>query len=846
MLLNTPARRGGIIPLVALILVAMMAMLALAIDIGLIATARTQCQNAADVAAMAATRQLNGDTAANNNYAQAAPTAKAAAANNNILNTAVDPALVQVNVGYYAYDSTLQRFIANFSGTKPATESWSAAQADLSAARPTFFAKLFNVSAFNVGASATAVHRPRDIALVLDFSGSMKYSSEPAYPSSGDITGSLNPDPAIPMFGHWSAMSSVMRRTTLYVDSGGETHAPNNLTMDTENGSAIVRDFLYRDGSGYLSNAFHRVAATYNAMTWACPAPSDWDVQSDTTHTYVGDKWPGKNKNVSNGYAATVQEYLTGSNTTQTATHNKSSTTGGGTGAFDPANHNVPTTQEGYGPNFKGYSMGPGYYGKTFYVWPPDPRWHPTDATLQLDWRKRFFYDYGTATPLGGNSTSSTADNRVDNTKLWDSSGYWREAGTSSSYSINYNAILAWLKSGPQVLPPNLRAGRVLYYSAIPDSIPSSGGTEDQRFWRSYIDYVIGAGTTTVQKQTLYGRQSSAWGTMKVTAKSSLNSTASTRPFMHYNDNPIRPRAHFWFGPLSMVCFLGDNNSSSYSRNWLPGTCHEAQCWQLKAGIQSALKDIEKNHPNDWVSLNYFSGLQGYTTPRVTMGRDYTRMKNALFFPFNQLDNLGSATAEVRPYNSSFSDTAAGNVPNAAGSTSPECGFMVAYNQLSSRSGFNGRRGAAKIVIFETDGVPNTPCSATFTNGGMYNSMYSSLSVGSNIGNNDPTVVSQALAVVSRICALDTATQPGYSSQKVPARVHAIAFGDLFQSGSTRATQALDFLLKVQQNGNTSSSTATSIESYKIITGDYNTRVENLRKAMERIMQSGVQVSLIR
>ena len=24
---------------------------------------------------------------------------------------------------------------------------------------------------------------------------------------------------------------------------------------------------------------------------------------------------------------------------------------------------------------FQGYSMGPGYYGKTFYIWPPDPRY---------------------------------------------------------------------------------------------------------------------------------------------------------------------------------------------------------------------------------------------------------------------------------------------------------------------------------------------------------------------------------------------------------------------------------------------------------------------------------------
>jgi hypothetical protein len=73
-----------------------------------------------------------------------------------------------------------------------------------------------------------------------------------------------------------------------------------------------------------------------------------------------------------------------------------------------------------------------------------------------------------------------------------------------------------------------------------------------------------------------------------------------------------------------------------------------------------------------------------------------------------------------------------------------------------------------------------------------------------------------------------------------------IAFGDLFETNQTQSQNALAFLLDVQQAGNTSSATDTSIESYKIITGDYTTRIDNIRQAMERIMQSGIQVSLIR
>ena len=77
--------------------------------------------------------------------------------------------------------------------------------------------------------------------------------------------------------------------------------------------------------------------------------------------------------------------------------------------------------------------------------------------------------------------------------------------------------------------------------------------------------------------------------------------------------------------------------------------------------------------------------------------------------------------------------------------------------------------------------------------------------------------------------------------------VHALAFGQLFESTTTSPMKqaALDFLLAVQQDGKTSSSSDTSIESYKIITGDYNTRIDKIRQALERIMDSGIQVSLI-
>ena len=39
---------------------------------------------------------------------------------------------------------------------------------------------------------------------------------------------------------------------------------------------------------------------------------------------------------------------------------------------------------------FNGYTQGPGYWGKTFFIWPPDPT---------NDWRKKYFTFSGTARP---------------------------------------------------------------------------------------------------------------------------------------------------------------------------------------------------------------------------------------------------------------------------------------------------------------------------------------------------------------------------------------------------------------------------------------------------------------
>ena len=466
------------------------------------------------------------------------------------------------------------------------------------------------------------------------------------------------------------------------------------------------------------------------------------------------------------------------------------------------------------------------------------------------DWRKRFFFNGGTTTPLGGDNSRQLWDNAARD------SSSWRQA-SGTSYAINYTAILAWIKSGPQVLPaqPPRRPGAVLL--GHPRHHPGHrAAPSDQRFWRAYIDYVIGTGDAThaAADAATAGRPTRAGarcGSRPSRASAQTASPATRRPYMHYNDNPIRPRLHFWFGPLTMLCFLVGQQRSSYDRNWLPGTCHESQCWQLKAGINSALDDIQKNHPNDWVVADLLlRPAAAYTTPRVPLGRDYTRMKNALFFPFTLLDNLGDPNAEIRPYNSELQLTPRRQHPQRQRRHLPGDGLQGRLQPVLQRAPATTAAAARpRWSSSRRTACPTRGRRAPSPTAAAYNSLLHQprRSAATSATTTRRCVTDAMAAVADRSATWTRRRRPGYSTAKTPARVHAIAFGDLFETTSTHEDRRRwTSCWTCRRSATRRRPTATSIETYKIITGDYNTRIENLRQALERIMQSGVQVSLIR
>ena len=199
--LPSARREGAVLPLVTICLVGLVGMVALAIDVGMMAVARTQAQSAADVAALAGARALDGKTA-NNNKVNAEAEAVEAATANSILDTRITAAQVTMaKAGVYRYDTSTQRFKSDFQTGPAALEAYGTMRVKISTEQDTYFGRVLGVNSMTVGAESTAVHRPRDIVISLDFSGSMKYSSEFNYPPiSGTtlVTGGLTRTPTSP------------------------------------------------------------------------------------------------------------------------------------------------------------------------------------------------------------------------------------------------------------------------------------------------------------------------------------------------------------------------------------------------------------------------------------------------------------------------------------------------------------------------------------------------------------------------------------------------------------------------------------------------------------------------
>ncbi len=95
-------------------MVILVGFLALAIDVGMMAIAKTQVQQTADLAVLTAMRTLNGNSSINYNQTAATTNAQNVVTYNTILGQSVAASQLQLTFGSYDYSSTTSSFSANF------------------------------------------------------------------------------------------------------------------------------------------------------------------------------------------------------------------------------------------------------------------------------------------------------------------------------------------------------------------------------------------------------------------------------------------------------------------------------------------------------------------------------------------------------------------------------------------------------------------------------------------------------------------------------------------------------------------------------------------------------------
>ena len=842
-------RRGVTMPLIAVTIVTICGFVALAVDVGRVALARVQVQSAADVAAMAGARTLNGVLP--QDLTAASASAVNSATSYKVLGAAIPSSGVTVKHGTYRYDTTNKKFGPAYALN--AGELYNLTQVTVSLQSGTTFARIFGASAFTVSGTGTAAHGPRDVAVVIDYSGSMNDESDlwnsvyfmdngQAAPNNTNFI-SNNTESVYPKFGHYSNEKNYSDYTNYANLLCPAADASNALTGNTAIGKCNV-SISTLGIPALVSDFWSNARGASAAGAFAAPPDANLDAYNQVkAASGGGDQYLHNGNAAASPFAPTLFQ-VNGNSTTKN-------------GGFESKGYKQ---FNGLTPGTLGYIQGPRYWGKTFFIWPPDPT---------NDWRQKFF---------GNGTATATAATPFDNTKLWDSSGNWLDP--SGNYTINYKNILAWIKTAPNAFPAVLRSGNTLFYDTIPIDVPAASYVHavlnttivdpNQRFWKEYIDYALGVWRDPYgnvhhpETQPMSYGPDYTFGTIQVTAP------PGGGKYMDYKDNPERPRHRMWFGPMTMIQFMSDTGL-------LPGTTHDIAMYPMKTGLGGAIQDIQANHPNDLVAVvpynrpvyNDDPPVNGaFNVAQYSLSTNYQGMIDSLWVPPN------SGSSDVRPWDANAALTPRSH--NDFDSNTASCqGLMLAYNQLSSSStlraldqgaspgvGGLGRVGAQRVVIYETDGLSNinTVPALGFNNGGVNDSYYNILP--GQTMTHDYNTTPALFQVAQNICNKSDGTSgtpagyasftpnlgyPGYATASQPASIECLAFGVVFELPSATQAGAVSLLQTIAGIGGTTfpSSASDPTDGYRWCTGTITQRETKLRQAFTNIMNKSVPIKLI-
>lgn len=156
-------RRGNVVVLSAILLVVMVALVAFAVDVGLMTMTRTEMHRATDAAALAGASELINGT----------PAAQAEAVSYLTKNQVGTKTLAasDATIDFGRWDTANRTF--TITADRP-----NAIRVNASTSMPTMFGKVMGGQDFTPQSESIAIYQPREICMVLDYSGSMCFDSQ--------------------------------------------------------------------------------------------------------------------------------------------------------------------------------------------------------------------------------------------------------------------------------------------------------------------------------------------------------------------------------------------------------------------------------------------------------------------------------------------------------------------------------------------------------------------------------------------------------------------------------------------------------------------------------------------
>ena len=680
------------------------ACVALAIDVGRLAVAQSECQNAADVAAITGVRTLT--TGSGTNQTAATTNAQNAAIANLILGQTLAAAEIAVTHGAYHYNSTSQTFAPAF--PPQSGDNYGLTQVVITHKLPGTFSTIFGITSMTVSATAAATYQPRDVAIVLDYSGSMNNESDvwncESYLGSMENTPN-DTNPVFPQFGPYKPDLLPQRHSAVHQQRQPRRHVQRHPVGGRVPG--LGQRFLPEQLRRRRESRLH---ARLDHLQ--CP--------------HGGRQLPPGQRHLRPHLERRRQPQLR-------------------------------VLSRIY--QFQGLYPGAGLLGEDVLHLAPAADQRLAEAVLRAHQRHAAERQHpvmeqrrGLAKPGGQLHHQLQSHPQLD------------QEHRPQSLSVPVVRQHPLLQQHPQRragggLQPrpaqqqHQRRGRRHHRSALLEGVHR---LRHRRLARSQREHpepghapraAIGPDFTAGNGKAL-----------QITGPD-YKYKSSYAAFIDPNDNPKRPRHRLWFGPMTMIQFMSDTGL-------FPGTTHDVSMVFAKLGINGALQDVQNNHPNDLVALCMFSRppYQGDPTAvgqfpyaRNNLGGNYTSMINSLWYPPN------SGSADIRPWDANDLQAPAAHADYDS-NTATDYGLMLAYNQLScstvlqgaavggqrvAAGGF-GRKGAQKLIILETDGMVNQASAATFTNAGAYNSYYNLTPLGT-VSASSAAADTSALNVATKI-----------------------------------------------------------------------------------------------